>query len=200
MSFKPILSSNSQEQNNGLITDMFREVYARETTEVYKDDTGTRRVLIGKGADGFYGLKVSKPGFDVYDTADVNLGFNSDTPTLRLLQQDTFQITPTILTTGTQATFTKTVSFNQSVTDVTAAGLTPVVLAFDLNGGYWSGVKLNSFGLSGAGVTPNRTLIYSFGSSTTDITLSLQALNGSGTSWTPLTETGYFMVLAQTAS
>lgn len=43
-----------------------------------KDDTGMKRVLAGKGANGFYGLKVSKPGFDVYDTADTNLIFNSN--------------------------------------------------------------------------------------------------------------------------
>jgi hypothetical protein len=48
-----------------------------EVTTVIKDDTGTRRVLLGKGADGFYGIKVSKVGNDVYSAADDDLIFSS---------------------------------------------------------------------------------------------------------------------------
>lgn len=67
-----------------------RELNARDVTEVFKDDTGTRRVLLGKGADGFYGVKVSKAGFDVYDTGNENLVMNSD------------QNMPKIVTSGTK--------------------------------------------------------------------------------------------------
>jgi len=47
----------------------------------------TRRVVIGKRADGAYGIFVSKAGFDAYTTADSNLLLNvsSKVSTLLLL-------------------------------------------------------------------------------------------------------------------
>lgn len=93
MSFRPLNSFNSLDQNFGQATDMFRELYARETVEIYKDNTGTRRVLLGKGANNFYGLRVSKTGFDVYDTADTNLAFNSNQNVFKIVQILTSSIT-----------------------------------------------------------------------------------------------------------
>jgi hypothetical protein len=75
---------------NGIVTEMNKnllDLKGKETTEIFKDDTGTRRVLLGKGADGFYGLKVSKPSFDVYDTGDGNLVFNSDQNVFKISQR-----------------------------------------------------------------------------------------------------------------
>lgn len=53
------------------------ELKNREVTEFFKDDTGTRRVLFGKGANGFYGLKVSPANVDVFTATDDQLIFNS---------------------------------------------------------------------------------------------------------------------------
>lgn len=69
------------------------ELKNRETTEIFKDDTGIRRVLLGKGADGFYGLKVSKPTFDVYSAGDDELAFNSDQNVFKIVQTDTYNFT-----------------------------------------------------------------------------------------------------------
>lgn len=77
MPFKPLSSSNSNESNLGQMNDMLRELFDRDITQIFKDDTGTRRVLLGKGADGFYGLKVSQTSFDVYTAGNDDLAFNS---------------------------------------------------------------------------------------------------------------------------
>lgn len=84
MSYKPLSTSNSQETNYNQLNDMIRDLNAQEQIKIFKDDSGIRRVLLGKGADGFYGLKVSKEGQDVYTAADIDLVFNSDRKTLRL--------------------------------------------------------------------------------------------------------------------
>ncbi len=68
--------SNEDVVNN--INNVVRELNNRDTVQVFKDDTGTRRVLLGKGKDGFYGIKVSQEGSDVYDASDDDLVFNSN--------------------------------------------------------------------------------------------------------------------------
>lgn len=47
--------------------------------------TGARRVMLGKGADGSYGMFVSKPGFDVISSADgkMVINFSENTMTIR---------------------------------------------------------------------------------------------------------------------
>lgn len=54
------------------------QLKVQDVTNIFKDDTGTRRVLLGKGKDDFYGLKVSQAGTDVYDGTDEDMVFNSD--------------------------------------------------------------------------------------------------------------------------
>jgi len=34
-------------------------------TQIFKDETGVRRIILGKLPDGTYGLVISKPTFDV---------------------------------------------------------------------------------------------------------------------------------------
>lgn len=52
------------------------ELNNRDSVLIFKDDVGTRRVLLGKGND-FYGIKVSKTGSDVYSATDDELLFSS---------------------------------------------------------------------------------------------------------------------------
>jgi hypothetical protein len=68
---------NQQDTINAL-NNTVREINARDTTQVFKDDTGTRRVLLGKGDNGFHGIKVSQAGNDVYTAADDKLVLSSD--------------------------------------------------------------------------------------------------------------------------
>lgn len=78
MSTTPTNSDSSGAQVTNQINGVARDLQALQTTQIFKDDTGTRRVLLGKGADGFYGLKVSETGTDVYVAGNDELIFNSD--------------------------------------------------------------------------------------------------------------------------
>lgn len=116
---------------NGVVTDMNQnilEMKNREVTEIFKDDTGVRRVLLGKGANGFYGLKVSKPTFDVFDASDSELIFNSNQNVLKVLASGTTVLTPT--NTGAPNYTISTGGYFQSVTFENPDGGTPGVIAF----------------------------------------------------------------------
>lgn len=91
MSTTPTNSDSSGAQVTSQINGVARDVQSMQTTQIFKDDTGTRRVLLGKGLNGFYGLKVSKTGEDVYEATDSQLIFNSN--------QNMFKIATTV--TGT---------------------------------------------------------------------------------------------------
>lgn len=65
------------------------QLKVQDVTNIFKDDTGTRRVLLGKGKDDFYGLKVSQAGTDVYDGADEDMVFNSDNNIFKIVQSGT---------------------------------------------------------------------------------------------------------------
>lgn len=70
------------------------QLKVQDVTNIFKDDTGTRRVLLGKGKDGFYGMKVSQAGTDVYDGADEDMVFNSDNNLFKIALTGTTSLTP----------------------------------------------------------------------------------------------------------
>lgn len=86
MNFRPLSTQNSDITNLGQINDMMRELSKLDEIQIFKDDSGTRRVLLGKGKDGFYGLKVSQPGVDVWDAANDELVFNSEQNVFKIVQ------------------------------------------------------------------------------------------------------------------
>jgi len=98
MAFSNTSSNSSSKQNWGQVNDLARDFKSKERVTIYKDDTGTRRVLEGKGKDGFYGFKVSPEGVDVYTATDDQLIFNSN--------QNVFKIVGT----GVGAFLTKTIT------------------------------------------------------------------------------------------
>ena len=88
MSFKPVLSSNSDKQNLNQINDMIRQVNREQVTKAFKqpggnaiiegklpyeggygfliDDTSNvHRILIGIAPDGEIDIAASKQGFDI---------------------------------------------------------------------------------------------------------------------------------------
>jgi hypothetical protein len=81
------LSSAINDMNTNLL-----ELQGRERVQIFKDDQGVRRVLLGKGADGFYGLKVSQTGNDVYSAADDDLIFNSDQNMFKIVKTGTLTV------------------------------------------------------------------------------------------------------------
>jgi hypothetical protein len=94
MGTTPINSSSSNEQVASTVNDVIKGFEGLQTTQIFKDDTGTRRVLLGKGADGFYGLKVSKEGKDVYGAVNADLYFNSSQNVFKIVQSGTASVTP----------------------------------------------------------------------------------------------------------
>ena len=93
MVFQSVSPTNSNASNLNQINDLARTVAARERTQIFKDDAGTRRVLLGKGLNDFYGLKVSPAGTDVYDAADDDLIFNSNQNVFKIVLKDTITLT-----------------------------------------------------------------------------------------------------------
>lgn len=126
MPFSPLNSINSLTQNLSQATDMFRELYNRTITEVFKDDNGVQRVLLGKGANGFYGLKVSKPGYDVYDATDAQLIFNSAQNILKIASSGT--TTVALPTLSNSSVGVKNITSRTTVAH--GLGYRPIVIAY----------------------------------------------------------------------
>ena len=97
------LASTQTQMNKNIL-----ELKNNETTQIFKDDTGTRRVLLGKGNDGFYGLKVSSEGTDVFTAADDELIFNSNQNVFKIYDSGTITVTAT----AASATYTGEVAFD----------------------------------------------------------------------------------------
>lgn len=103
-----------------------QEINARDVVDIFKDDTGTRRVLLGRGANGFYGLKVSPAGVDVYTATDDELVFNSNNNVFKIVQSGTATI-PALSITAAGAGW-----YQDTTTISVAHGLShvPLVIAF----------------------------------------------------------------------
>lgn len=84
-------ASNSQLQNQ--LNNTIRDLQAKERVQVFKDDEGVRRVLLGKSSNSFYGLKVSKPDIDVFSATDEQLVFNSEQNVFKIVDKGTIEIT-----------------------------------------------------------------------------------------------------------
>lgn len=90
MSFKPVISSNSNKQNLNQINDMIRQLNKEQVTKVFKQPNGNAiingklpytdgygslyydgnnnpRILIGIAPDGEIDIGVSKPGFNIIE-------------------------------------------------------------------------------------------------------------------------------------
>jgi hypothetical protein len=96
--FTPVSSQNSDETNWNNINNGFRDVNARETIEIYKDDTGTPVVVLDKN-----GLKTTTPGggVNVLEATDEQYTFDSNRQTLRIVQQGSIScIAPTVQRAG----------------------------------------------------------------------------------------------------
>lgn len=112
-----------------------------EQTKIVKDDAGTRRILLGKGKNGFYGLKISQEGTDVYDGDDLDMVFNSDNNLFKIVDSGTVTLTGGTVAANDTTAFTSPL-INHSV------GEPPVVLAFygsDEILAPWGGDKIDTW-------------------------------------------------------
>lgn len=114
MATTPINSGSSSEGVASSVNSIIRDVNNMQSIQLFKDDAGTRRVLLGKGKDGFYGLKVSQPTYDVYDATNDQLVFNSDNNLFKIVLTGTVDATvPDPFTSG--STVTTTIAHGLSV-------------------------------------------------------------------------------------
>ena len=49
------------------INDNFRQIENENRTKIIKDETGKRRIIIGRDPKGKYVIAISKPGFDAIE-------------------------------------------------------------------------------------------------------------------------------------
>lgn len=137
MPFKP-LTGSSDEQKWGAATDMLRELFDLKVVQVFKDEAGTRRVILDKD-----GLRTSPPGVDVFTAGNDDLTFNSNQNVFKIVQ------------TGTSTTGTASVTdggvgvWNNDSDQVTIAhnlGYVPAVVAFISDGGLYIDTPYTSYG------------------------------------------------------
>lgn len=166
MALIPVNPNNSNNANLNQVNAIITEMNNRERVEIFKDDSGTRRVLLGKGPNGFYGLKVSQEGIDVWEASDNQLVFNSN--------QNVFKIVDS----GTVAEASSTTAGGTTVTTYTHnLGYIPVVFAYF--GGVGSeGIPMPRFSYD-AGGNLDQVIILSAVNST-DITFTHSERTGSG--------------------
>lgn len=91
MSFKIIGGGSSLDNVVNDVNQNIREMMNREVTEIFKDETGTRRVLLGKGPLG-YGLYVSPEGVDVYEADVDDLIFSSSRKLFHIVGERTLSL------------------------------------------------------------------------------------------------------------
>ncbi len=89
----PLSGDVSSNQVTTTVNGVIRDLEAMQTTQVFKDDTGQKRVLLGKGANDFYGLKVSAAGVDVHTATNSQLVFNSNQNVPKIVASGTTTLT-----------------------------------------------------------------------------------------------------------
>ena len=125
-----IAGDDPKKQIEGIIKQLNewgREISNEGITKIYKDDAGTQRVLLGKGADGFQGVKVSQEGSDVFTAEDDELVMSSNFNSFKIVDSGTISLDH-----ASPATYVSTsIAHNQSEA--------PIVVAFvgDSTNGYF---------------------------------------------------------------
>lgn len=152
---------------------------AQDVTNIFKDDTGTRRVLLGKGKDGFYGLKVSQPGIDVFDGASADMVFNSDNNTFKIVDIIEYTATSAIsITFPGGATYAE--NSNTIATIPHNLGYAPAFLAYQF---FDPGYQLLPYSQFGGAGTAAIWVTYNVLIDETNIILSVDTLStGTGSS------------------
>lgn len=130
MATNPINSSSSPEGVASAVNSVIRDIQGMQSVQIFNDDTGTRRVMLGRGSGGFYGLKVSQEGIDVYDASDSQLVFNSNNNVFKIVSSGTLNVPE--MSTTLFSTNTYTASVQSQFVDHNL-GYTPAVIGFITN-------------------------------------------------------------------
>lgn len=81
MSVTPVNSSSSQAAVANTVNSLAKELESTKSVQVFKDDTGTRRVILDKD-----GLRTSEAGVDVFNATNDQLTFNSNNNVFKVVQ------------------------------------------------------------------------------------------------------------------
>lgn len=135
MSTNALSGAASNEQLANAVNSIIRDISGSQRTQIFKDDSGVRRVLLGKGLNGFYGLKVSEEGTDVYDAADADLVFNSNDNVFKIVNSGFIESPALTIADPGAGNFASNTVYTGGI----AHGLAyaPVVLGFTADGGYY---------------------------------------------------------------
>lgn len=140
------------------------ELKGREVTEIFKDDTGTRRVILDKD-----GLRTSPAGVDVTTATNAQLTFNSN--------QNVFKIV-----TDAVVTLTKAINTSFNFVNVThGLGYSPTVIAYADDGSNLNVLPVSVLETSG-GVAGLTSLMFMFTVDSTKIQFQVWAPNYVGNS------------------
>ena len=161
--FVPTSSGSSDQANWNQVNSLAKDVQNSKVTQVFNDSTD-RRVLLGKGKDDFYGLKVSKPGFDVYDATDDELAFNSDQNVFKIVLSGTTSVSIS----GSFPSFVP-----QTATVAHGLGTTPAFTVYVENPNYSTLTGL--IASSGQGLTATPFTVYYNNSVTVEALLTISA-------------------------
>lgn len=134
-------SSSSQAAITNEINNLQREMKNRESVQVVKDETGTRRVILDKD-----GLRTSQSGIDVFEATNDQLTFNSNNNVFKIVATGT--ITPPNVSISTAASrYGLNTEFAE---ELHGLGFAPSFIAFLKIGGtyemlpFTTGASLNS--------------------------------------------------------
>lgn len=177
MSFKIIGGGSSLDNVVNDLNQNIRELQGQEVTKIFKDDTGTRRVLLGKGPLG-YGLFVSPEGEDVYTTTAPDLVFNSSQNVFKVVQSGTLDLTQASVADPGVGNYASGSGTLGTVTH--GLGYTPAYLAFlEFTSGVRALLPWDSF--SSPGATQARWDTYYAASSATSFFVQYRiTVNGMG--------------------
>lgn len=196
MVFQSVSPTNSNASNLNQINDLARTVASSERTQIFKDDAGTRRVLLGKGLNDFYGLKVSPVGTDVYDAADADLIFNSNQNVFKILKTGSLSMPSASVTAGDFLVRTQTATFptQTQAPAVIAFGKGPFSSGLSL----WSGIKMYAYSVgAGTGINPAQIDVLDTNITTSSVEFISTYINGDGLSQTAPAYTITYYILQE---
>lgn len=197
MSLRPITPNSDINSFINQMNQNIADLSNNQTTQIFKDDAGNRRVLLGKGSDGFYGLKVSQPNIDVFTAADSDLIFNSDLNVFKYITKGTATITVAAGSYARGVTLgTNTISHGLSTTP--AFLLYVSMPNFGVVGNYLSNAPAFSYVDTGSVVAPSTVAYGSIDS--TNLTLHVVNLYSSITFGNSFTWTFKYYILQEIAA